>query len=83
VSHARRIIALVSSEALWLGLGVPTVWQGWVVLIIFFALLAAGALWLLSSRAPAFVLYTLLLSAALFLVCWLQGEPPAWHWAKK
>lgn len=65
------------------GWGPPTAWQGWGVLVIFGGLLAAGAVWFLPSRTPTFVLYTLLLCAALFLVCWLKGEPPAWHWGKK
>jgi hypothetical protein len=65
------------------GWGLPTAWQGWVALVIFAGLLGAGAVWFLPSHAPAFVLYTLLLCAALVVVCWLKGEPPAWHWGKK
>ncbi len=66
------------------GWGIPTAWQGWVVLIGFFALLAAGVLWLLPSYGePAFVIYTLLLSAVLVVVCWAKGERPAWRWGKK
>ena len=65
------------------GWGIPTVWQGWVVLLAFFALLILGAKWLLPSHNVAFVLYALVLSAVLILVCWLKGEPPAWHWGDK
>ena len=66
------------------GWGIPTVWQGWVVLIVFFCLLIAGALWLLPSLGQvAFVLYTALLCAVLIAVCWVKGEPPGWHWGGK
>ena len=62
------------------GWGVPTVWQGWAVLIVFFCLVAAGALWLLPSRGQlAFVGYTVLLCLALVAVCWFKGEPPRWR----
>ena len=66
------------------GWGIPTVWQGWVVLIVFIALLIAGAGWLLPGYGkPFFVVYTLFMSALLVFVCWLKGEPTAWHWGNK
>ena len=66
------------------GWGIPTAWQGWAVLLVFFALLAAGAFWLLPSLGPMpFVGYTVLLSLALLLVCWLKGEPPRWRWGDR
>lgn len=66
------------------GWGVPVVWQGWVALILFFGLLALGAVWLLPSYGDlAFVGYASVLAALLVLVCWLKGEPPAWRWGKK
>ena len=34
------------------GWGTPTAWQGWAVLLVFFALLTAGAFWLLSTPGP-------------------------------
>lgn len=66
------------------GWGLPTAWQGRLVLALFFVLLAAGALWLLPSRGrAAFLLYTALLCVALVSVCWLKGEPPRWRWGKE
>lgn len=63
------------------GWGVPSVWQGWLVLLLFFALLLLGAFVLLPSRGPLeFLLYTTVLCAVLILVCWAKGEPPRWHW---
>jgi hypothetical protein len=66
------------------GWGMPTVWQGWAVLVAFFCLLLIGAVWLLpSSGRAAFVLYAMLLCAILVAVCWIKGEPPSWRWGKK
>ena len=71
------------------GWGLPTAWQGWVVMLAWFALLLAGALWLVSSdwlvpskRVLAFLGYVLLISGALFVVCWRTGEPPRWRWGE-
>jgi hypothetical protein len=63
------------------GWGPPRVWQGWVVVAVFFVLLFAGALLLLPSKGPvAFVAYTTGLSIVLAIVCWAKGEPPRWRW---
>lgn len=66
------------------GWGMPTRWQGWVVLIGFFALLALGAKRLQPSLHPVeFALYALMLSVLLTLICWLKGEAPRWRWDNK
>jgi hypothetical protein len=63
------------------GWGPPTAWQGWVVLLVFFALLLGGAFALLPSCGPlAFVGYTVLLCVLLTAVCWVKGERPRWRW---
>lgn len=66
------------------GWGPPNTWQGWLVMAIFAVLLATGA-WQLLPRygQPAFVAYSLVLSAILIAVCWIKGEPPAWRWGDK
>lgn len=65
------------------GWGMPTVWQGWVVMVVFLVLLLAGGVRLLPAYGPMiYVGYVLLLSALLFVVCWLKGEPPRWRWGK-
>jgi len=62
------------------GWGLPLVWQGWVVLAVFFALVLAGAVLVLPSRGQAaFVAYVVLLCALLVVVCWIKGEPPRWR----
>lgn len=66
------------------GWGPPKVWQGWVVLAIFIALVALGALTLLPHHgAPVFLGYVLVLVAALIAICYFKGEPPEWRWPKR
>jgi len=63
------------------GWGPPTAWQGWLVLIVFFALVLIGAIVLLPGGGPApFLLYTVALVAVLLAICWLKGERPTWRW---
>ena len=66
------------------GWGLPTAWQGWLVLAVFFVLLIGGAVRLLPTHGPgAFAAFALLISVLLTAVCWLKGEPPTWRWGKK
>jgi hypothetical protein len=65
------------------GWGPPTVWQGWVVLIGFFVLLALAAWrWLPSDNIAAFLAASVVLTVALIAICRAKGEPPAWRWGK-
>jgi hypothetical protein len=66
------------------GWGLPLTWQGWVVFVAFFLLMAVGALVLLPKYGPPiFFPYIILLVGVLISVCWLTGEPPRWRWGKK
>lgn len=63
------------------GWGPPKVWQGWLVLAVFFVLLLAGAVVLLPRLGtPAFLAYTGFLVALLVGICWIKGERPRWRW---
>ena len=63
------------------GWGLPTAWQGWVVLTAFFGLVAAGAFIFPPNQSiAAFIGYIAILCGALAGVCWLKGEPPRWRW---
>ncbi len=65
------------------GWGLPTRWQGWAVLFIFFVLIGLEARFFHPDKEPAtFVLLVVLSSLALMAVCWLKGEPPRWRWGK-
>ena len=59
------------------GWGIPTAWQGWVVLGLFIA--GVIALTMLVPDNRQFVGMALLV-AALLAVCFLKGEPPRWRW---
>lgn len=63
------------------GWGLPSRWQGWVALAVFFVLLGLD-IWIFQPRRypVAFGAIVILLSVALVGICWLKGEPPRWHW---
>ena len=66
------------------GWGLPAMWQGWVVFLLFlggFAVLAA--FFPPVSHTTVFVIGSLVLILALVIVCILKGEPPKWHWGRK
>ena len=65
------------------GWGLPSSWQGWMVLAVFIGLLGGGfLLFPPKTNLGAFVAYVFLLAALLFGICWLKGEPPRWRWGK-
>jgi hypothetical protein len=66
------------------GWGLPLVWQGWVVILVFGGLLALGAAaWLPTRQTDAFFIYTSVLCIGLFAICLLKGEPTGWRWGGK
>ena len=63
------------------GWGLPTSWQGWLVIAGYVALLALGfALFPPASRTAAFCACVVALTVLLVAICWLKGEPPRWRW---
>ena len=62
------------------GWGLPSMWQGRVVLVVFVLLLVGGGFFLFPHDADTFITYSILMSALLVAVCWLKGEPPHWRW---
>lgn len=65
------------------GWGLPSMWQGWVVLVVFVLLLAGGGIFLLPLGTDNFIAYSGLLSAIFVAVCWRKGEPPHWRWGNE
>jgi hypothetical protein len=62
------------------GWGPPIRWQGWAVLVVYALLLTAVAfIFLPDDRIVAFLLSSVVLTAALLVVCWLKGERPRWR----
>ena len=65
------------------GWRLPSCWQGWAVLVTYFALIGLDIRLFPPARGPfTFALIVALLSVALVAVCWLKGEPPRWRWGK-
>lgn len=63
------------------GWGIPATWQGWLVLVVFVALVAGGAFVIRPREHLAvYLIYVGALSCALTAVCWFTGEPARWRW---
>jgi drug/metabolite transporter (DMT)-like permease len=63
------------------GWGLPSTWQGWLVLAAFLGLVVAGVFFFPPGKMlSAYVVYIVVLSIALVGICWLKGEPPRWRW---
>ena len=64
------------------GWGTPTTWQGWVVLLLWFAALFEGLYLLRHNRyqVAARLAFVVVMSIALMLLCYWNGEPPKWRW---
>lgn len=66
------------------GWGVPTTWEGWLVLAGYVALIGGGAILIAPSRRPGvFLLYLVTLTVILIGICWAKGEPPRWRWGER
>ena len=62
------------------GWGMPCRWQGWLVLVVYFALLLARKLLLPHGKPFYTIAYITLISGALVGICGLKGEPPRSRW---
>lgn len=63
------------------GWGLPTIWQGWVVLVAY-GLLCLLSLYLFNLRTDThwFLVYIFSITALLIAICWAKGEKPCWRW---
>ncbi|MGB7466908.1 MAG: hypothetical protein WBW14_28750 [Candidatus Acidiferrum sp.] len=65
------------------GWGVPSAWQGWLVMGAFLVLVLAGSfLFPPGVQLGPYLAYVAVLSGLLIGVCWLKGEPPRWRSGK-
>ncbi|HEY4859338.1 MAG TPA: hypothetical protein VII14_05285 [Xanthobacteraceae bacterium] len=65
------------------GWGVPSVWQGWLVMGAFLVLVLAGSfLFPPGVQLGPYLAYVAVLCGLLIGVCWLKGEPPRWRSGK-
>lgn len=67
----------------------PVSWQGWLVLGVYLGGLVVnfvridGTSLSIGDTLVRFVPEALILTGILIGVCWVTGEPPAWHWGNK
>ena len=62
------------------GWGLPSTWEGWVMLVGYLALLVALILLVPADRHPNwFWTGSGTLIASLIAICWWKGEPPKWR----
>ena len=66
------------------GWGIPARWQGWAVLVAYFALLYAGIRYLGGRQSAAgLILYMLVITLALIAIVIAKGERPLrWRWGE-
>jgi len=64
------------------GWGPPCRWQGWVVYVVWFALLFASGIFIAPRNIGLFVVCSLVLGIALCVVVFIKGEKPRWRWGK-
>ena len=62
------------------GWGPPTCWQGWVVVGIYAALIAAATYLRSNTTQLAFFAVVGCATLALIAICMAKGEPPRWRW---
>jgi len=63
------------------GWGLPSTWEGWVVLVGYLALLALCLrVFPPNQNLPGFIVSVHVLSGLLIAICWWKGEPPKWRW---
>jgi hypothetical protein len=66
------------------GWGPPNCWQGWLVIVVYVALVSAGAFLFSPDKHPAlFAVNLLIFTIALIFICFLKGEKPGWRWGGK
>ena len=63
------------------GWGLPSSWQGWLVLVAFLGLVVAGSMiFPPGTNLVPYLVYVTVLCGLLVGVCWLTGERPRWRW---
>lgn len=69
---------------------IPTSWQGWLIVVIYVALVLAGALTLKNvpdntfTREVGFYLgFVFIISVSLIRIGYAKGPKPKWRWGKK
>jgi hypothetical protein len=66
----------------------PVTWEGWLVILVYVALMVAFGLTLYENSPVKEIVFTfllpvVLLSIALIRICYRKGEKPRWQWGKR
>jgi len=61
------------------GWGLPATWEGWVVLIVWLAVVGLGIRYLASGSLYAHLAFVLAMVGLLLIICYKKGEPPRWR----
>jgi len=61
------------------GWGLPSTWEGWVVMGTYVVSLAISAQ-LLPESPTRFAISAALTTGVLIVICFVKGEPPSWRW---
>lgn len=64
------------------GWGPPCAWQGWVVMVLWIAAVAAGAGFLMPRSPILGFAYLVAMLCIIMAICWIKGEKPRWRWGK-
>jgi hypothetical protein len=60
-----------------IGWGMPTAWQGWVTLIVYFCLMSMSIfIFPPGKELMLFLMSTAVLTLVLLVICWTKGESP-------
>ena len=62
------------------GWGLPSAWQGWMVLVAFVVSLIISARGLLPQYPARFGLIVAITVGVFVVICYVKGEPPSWRW---
>jgi hypothetical protein len=65
------------------GWGPPVTWQGWLVVGVWFILLASISPFIMLRSAVGYVTFLIVMLAILMAICYAKGEPPRWRWGGK
>jgi hypothetical protein len=65
------------------GWGLPLTWQGWVVMIVWLAMLMGSAPLLRVHPPWVYGVFVIAMIVILVAICFAKGEPPRWRWGDR
>lgn len=62
------------------GWGPPSTWQGWLVVMLWIAVLIPATIWLAARNLALYYVFLALMTVVLLAIVYAKGEPPRWRW---